>query len=472
MATVTLNFGPEVSRFILAAATGTAREVAAFGTRGDGKTWGALGAMITHATEHQKAGFPLPTRWAGVTDTFQSHREKTHDSLLAPGWGGVWVLKDDGHVASCVVDGQELVRLRLFGIEDQGAFNRLRMECHGLWFEEPAPALAISSGISEDAWTLGLTSQRLPSHAHPAILTTNYPDEEHWTWERFVQREHPGTAYFRIPPGERATQADRAEWARALSANPSLARRLLEGEPGMVLLGAQVAEGFNERAHVVKVVKPERGATVWIGQDGGLTPTSVVGQRVGPWRRVLASLTSEHDGIRQHFRGLVIPWLMEHTPWALEAPEALRVIYDPSMNTDGEDDTEHSPLKAMRRELAAIYKPGPVDYPSRLQPMFDLFHTMHDGQASLQIDQAQGRGLIRALKGGWHYATDPNGRQRSDKPEKTHPDSDYGDAFTYMVSDMSPRVERKPQTQTKARVDYDPYNYHRAAPKRALTGLR
>jgi hypothetical protein len=104
--------------------------------------------------------------------------------------------------------------------------------------------------------------------------------------------------------------------------------------------------------------------------------------------------------------------------------------------------------------------------------MFDLFHTMHDGQASLQIDQAQARGLIRALKGGWHYATDPNGRQRSDKPVKSHPDSDFGDSFTYLLSDMSPRVERKPQTQTKAATAYDYFNFHRGPTKRALTGLR
>lgn len=140
MAAVTLDFGEVVSDFILATATGRAEEIAVFGTRGDGKTWGALGAMIAHAQEHQRAGFPLPTLWAGVTDTFQSHHEKTHESLLAPAWGGVWQLEDGGHEARAVVDGQLLVRLRLFGIEDRGAMNRLRRECHGLWFEEPVPA--------------------------------------------------------------------------------------------------------------------------------------------------------------------------------------------------------------------------------------------------------------------------------------------------------------------------------------------
>src|SRR5690242_10804433 len=108
-AAISLDFGPEVSACISAVATGTHREAAMFGTRGDGKTWAALAAMIAHAQQHQAAGYPLPVKWAGVTDTFRSHTEKTHDSLLAPGWGGVWRLEDGGHEARCVIDGQTLV---------------------------------------------------------------------------------------------------------------------------------------------------------------------------------------------------------------------------------------------------------------------------------------------------------------------------------------------------------------------------
>jgi hypothetical protein len=448
-----------VSAFISAIQTGAAREVAAFGTRGDGKTQGAFGAMIAHAQAHQAAGCPLPTKWLGAADTFISHRNKTLDSLRDPMWAGCWELKDDGHQALFRVAGQTLVDLRLFGVEDQSGMDRLRAECHGLWFEEPAPSsvLVQSSGLSESAWALGMTSQRLPSHAHPAVMTLNYPDEDHWTWQRFVERQHPGTAYFRIPPGERASATQRAEWERALANRPDLLRRLLAGQPGTVMLGEQVAVGFNEDAHAPKglVLKPEPGVTLWIGQDGGLTPTSVIGQRLGPRVRVVGALTTEHGGIRQHVEYLLRPWLEEHAPWALRQPEAVVVMYDPSMNTDDPGDSESKPLRVMQSLIAGIYRPGPVNWskkaPNRKDPMLAIFNDMVQGTPALQIDPVKAKGLVRALRGGWHYPTDMQGKRSSDEPVKSHPDSDFGDAFAYMVCGMRPTsAERQGPRQTHA----------------------
>ncbi len=60
----------------------------------------------------------------------------------------------------------------------------------------------------------------------------------------------------------------------AYSDIPSLRRRLVEGKPGIVVLGEQVAVGFNEELHAPRglALKPDPYATLWIGQDGGSRP--------------------------------------------------------------------------------------------------------------------------------------------------------------------------------------------------------
>ena len=455
--------------------------MAAFGTRGDGKTWAAMGAMIVHAQQHHERGYPLPTRWAGVTDTHQAHRLKTVRSLQAPEWRGIWRFRDDYHVAECVLDGQVLVHLDLFGIEDAGAMDRLRMEMHGLWFEEPAPASVMvqSSGVNEGAWLMGLTSQRMASYHHPAIMTLNYPDEDHWTWKRFVAEPAQGTGYVRIPPGERASAVDREEWARALASRPDMLRRLLEGKPGTLMLGQQVAVGFTEELHAPAGLRlaPVPGVTVHVGQDGGLTPTSIVAQRIGSRLRVLASLYTEHGGIQQHVQYLLRPWLAEHAPWALQDRDALHVHYDPSMNKDSEANSEENALRIMQHRLMARYSAGQVEWDSRKNPMLSVLGGLVQGEPVVTIDPVQARGLVRALNGGWHYPTGLDGKVKGDQqPVKDHPHSDHGDAFCYLVAGVGMgRLERKPVKAYTARTDFNALDYHRPAwergPYRARTGV-
>ena len=421
--------------------------------------------MLLHARRHHELGYPLPVYWDGVTDTHQAHRLKTVRSLLDPTWQGLWRLKDDAHVAECVVDGSVLVHLDLFGVEDQGALDRLRMEMHGLWFEEPAPASVMvqSSGVNESAWLMGITSQRLPSYHHPAIMTLNYPDEEHWTWQRFVANPAEGTAYVRIPPGERASPLDREAWAKALASRPDMLRRLLEGKPGTLMLGKQVAIGFNSDVHV-RPAPPVKDLPVWIGLDGGESHTwvSVIGQRVGPHVRILGALCTEPSGARQHFEHTLRPWLAEHTPWALGQRDLFRCFYDPACDTEDPGDAESNPIRTMQALFLGMYRPGPVDWLGRLNPLYSVLNAMVQGEPVLQIDPSC-RGLIRALDGGWYLATGLDGRVVRDTPKKpNHPHEDFGDAVCYLLAGMAPASPERPSRKAgwrpaRAQVDFNPF---------------
>lgn len=474
-----LEWTPTIKQAIRAVARGEAPEVAIFGTRGDGKTQGVFGAMLMHAALHEQAGFPLPTTWMGVTDTFASHKIKTIPSMELPFWKGTWRKEDSGHVMVGVVGGKEVVRLLLFGIEDQGAMDKVRMEVHGVWFEEPAPAAVLvqSTGVNESAWGMALTSRRKGyqrftdgserpgSHCYPAVMTLNYPDEDHWTWQRFmpgpgVRGTHPEDVkrlWFRVPPGERASAVQRAEWTHALRDRPDLLRRLLEGQPGTIQLGAQVAEGFREDLHVSRDrLRPIPNEPLVLAQDFGHTPATIIGQ---PWRgtrRVYAALTCEHGGIKQHLEQSVLPWLQVHAPWALRnATSMIRGCYDRAGETGEQTDIDVDPVGLLEKLLGGLWYPGPVEWETRkgclLQGIYAQGPT--PGSVSLAIDPVDALPLVRALSGRWYYPQDRLGKVSRDFPKKpNHPWEDVGDAFIYWLWALL--SEAQPPGQVKVESDF------------------
>jgi hypothetical protein len=467
---VLLEYRPGASRFIAEAVSGPGSEVAGWGARGDRKTSAALAAVILLADLHRNAGGTLPMRWMVPTGSHVEHELKLCRSVIALHWGGMWSLREDKHLAVLTIDGVELAHLDLFGTSDPGALDRMRMEAHALWVEEAAPAaLEGGGGVTEDAYSMSLPSCRLPTPRRVALLTSNMPDEDFWAWQRFEVQRHPGTVSVRIPAGESASAEDRARWAVALQHRPDLLARLLNGEPGSVVQGPQVAKGYNALTHVAPAPLTVARADLWFGWDSAPnahTHATIIGQRVGAEVRIYAGLVSEETGLKQHVEVAVLPWLARRAPWALaRGGEALLHRYDPAMDTEEGGDIDMNPVARLRRALGGSFRAGAVAWPARSGPMLALLNQGNGrGAMALQIDPGEDTALLRkALSSRWHYAVTRGGTVIRDLPAKpTHPWEDLGDAFCYFAGGLAPSREGDvPLRQTHARTEFSVFQASR-----------
>ncbi len=428
-----LAFGPVAEQFIRAVGTGAAREIACFGARGDRKTSSFLAATLFHAELHRAAGFPLPVPWISVTDTFASHRLKMCRTLRMPWWQGAWRLYNDDHLAIARVGGTEVVHLDLFGIEDQGGMDRVRMETCGVHFEEVAPAAAgefQSRGVSVEAWGLAITSQRIPSHAKVAVITTNYPSEDHWSWKRFVLDRHPGTMYFRIPPGESASPEDRAEWAKALEGRPDMLRRLLAGEPGSIQLGDPVTPEYRESLHLSRQPVPVADGTLYLGWDAWHHPAVCVASMssLGQLRIHLARRLDNSD-VGAVAQEIVSPWLASHG--LTDRP--LVHTGDPTAEGGDQSDRSQSAVQRILRILGGQWR-HVGNQPEQRQSAIKawLRRMLSTGEPAMLLGPEAWE-LHKALSGGWHLA--PSGAVVKGGPEGQY--SHVGGASAYLCLALS-----------------------------------
>jgi hypothetical protein len=477
-----LKMGPVAGAFAVAVRDGLASEYAISGPRGEAKTQQGLIATLLHAQKHAEMGFPTPVRWMHVTDSFRSHVLKTHVSMNYPFWGGAWRLHDEGHLGVFMSAGRPLVALDMFGVEDQGATDRLKAECVGLIFEEAAPSRELgANGIDEQSWETGLTSRRIPSYSNPAILNMNPPDEDYWVVQRwkFGSQVAPFYGYhpeynkiiqwdgkdidvrrmwFRFPAGDNphVSMEIRKRNELALS-DDQIKQRLSYGEFGSVKLGASVAEDFDRATMVAKerIFPTGDAGPLFFGWDGWHHPYCVIGQELKGQVRVYAvfGFGNRSGGIYDLIAEQVKPWLAKYAPFCFAGATMRLHGFDPSMETGDQSNPDTNSVVAIESGIGGFVEPIPTKWPPRVAPLMSLLKRRN----ALLIDPIDADPLVKALGGRWYYPMDRFGKVSRDLPKKpNHPAEDIGDAFLALLHRIAPGATKFDSKPPRTVSGFDP----------------
>ena len=120
----------------------------------------------------------------------------------------------------------------------------------------------------------------------PRIVWGDYnpPDLDNWAVKVPIEEKRPGYNHFWQPGGLESTAENRVgkprssyELELATTTDEQLARRMIHGQPGYSRDGKPVYPEFNLKLHVAdQAITPIRNLPIYIGIDGGGTPSAVI----------------------------------------------------------------------------------------------------------------------------------------------------------------------------------------------------
>lgn len=430
--------GPIQQRFVVS----DEFEVCLMAPRGEGKTEAGWRRLTLHAALQPESCRPIPS--AIIRDTWKNLERTTLRSLLFPHPGSFCekirpLLKVSDGGAKIVLPG--FWEANLFGVDSLGDLSRLQsLQLGVLWLEEPAPAAAedIGGGLEERVVTVGITSLRHPCDWRTVQITSNYPDESHWLWQRYAIRRVG--KLFRIPRGENLHVPEdyRRRMEDALQGDKGLLQRLVLGMPGFVVQGEEVTPEYDETKHrSSRVLEPYPNLIGYRFWDGYSNPACIIAQMTPRGQlQILAVFAGQKMGVKQLIREFVRP--------ACDGPFACipewEDIGDPSMAAKDQSDYDQSAARVIEEELGTNFRGGPVSWQVRKEAMKNALLKevkMANGGTQPFLLLSAGpltQPLHQALRGGWHYRRFPNGQvgRTPVKDDDSHP----ADALTYGVCEL------------------------------------
>lgn len=419
--------------------------------RGEGKSTALGWSIYSHTVQNPGA------KWAMVRDTYENLQKTTMDTFFQWFKPGVYGEYHQTKKKFTWYEGVGRGEVHFVGMDNpEDATRFLSWELAGIAMDEPAPAFG-SGGIAESVFDLGMTCLRQPNMNWYAVkLAENNPDENHWTYKKFVE---PGKTGYQLwqpsnPENLAHLPVDYYEKMRdALSARPDLVRRFVDGEFGFQQDGVSVTPQFNPKIHLATGLRPLPRLPLVLGWDFGLNPTCIITQPtpLGFWM-ILDSFVGQGDiGVTELIQDIVKPRLRDRY-----RQMQLRHTGDPMGKMREQSDARNSATKVIKNELGGVWRPGPVSFPARLLPLQQVLSRTISGDGIVKVDRQNAKEVYFALRGGWHYHVANTGVV-SAAPKKdinSHP----GDAMGYLAADLFPvgRLTNRPNAtaQGPAQANY------------------
>lgn len=429
--------------------------VQVLGPMGEGKTVAGIAACYAHA---DRCGTMI--RAALLRDTFQNIKTSTIPDMREI--LGQYVKFSDGKKKATFFaqPNTPCVELDLFGIDSEGALSKLQGPQYALiWLEEPAPIVEkANAGLPKSVFDLAVArAARQRGTVLRVQVTQNPSDEEHWTSdleyapEVYAEYKDPDTGEvfqilkkcFNILPGENKylSGLTRAANIAAFQGDEAKYTRYVKGLKAAVQKGKKVTPAYKEEIHFseeeLPVIAGQQLIQMW---DAWHHPSCILAQYTHDGQLVVHDVfAGEGLGSEDLIEEQIEPKLLS-TKYAGKIT-SMRIIGDPSMTTPDQSSVRRITSKIVANKFKKYGRPrfekGPVRWPARRDPVNQCFkRLMNDGRPAITVSRSAFL-LNRALKGGWHYKTDNNGRIIGEKPMQNAHDH-IGQSFAYGIAILMP----------------------------------
>lgn len=444
-----LNFtlGPTVGQFV----DSDAAVNILISPAGEGKTFGAVVALVRHAV---KCGTRLQA--AIIRDTHENIKNTTVRSIEEVFQDYPGILRWRNDYKQLTIRSEPPVGCDLFGIDDAASLSKLQGGQWGLiWLEEPAAqADRSNAGLSEEVYNTALLRCARQKGTRPRLqITMNPASEDHWTYKRFILEpeilpDFPNVTkkVWQIPYGEnRDLNPEAREFAMAAyKDDPAAYARYVQGRFAPVQYGISVTPQYRQDRHMMMDwngkaynIIPAPGLESFAFFDSWSNPACVLGQITESRRLIfLDTLRLDNSDLETLLETIVKP-LLESPRW-YGKPKGWRIGGDPSMMNMDQSSRNRSASRLVESYFPGCgFEPGPKTW-VEIEPHLSWILTHNNASGdSLVLLSGDNKLLHRALSGGWHYPKNNMGERSGNLPVK-NASSHVGDAWAAAVCRLQP----------------------------------